>query len=381
MLARKARVGGEAAASGVVTPARALRLAFARAVERVAGAQVAVVAVSEAALVLDEVVARLGTDDLVLALAGAEGVSGLAALDPELRSALVECQTTGAVSPEPAPERPVSVADAALTRPVVDAFLEELLAAAAPTALAGWGEGVATAGRLDGARGAGLSLAEAGYRLVALTVDLGAGTREGRLLVALPAREAPAPTASDWSGQFARAVQAAPAELRAVLHRFELPLERAEALAPGQVLPLEGVTVASVRLEGAERALVGHARLGQSAGLKAIRLGPPPRPELTERSPALPPAGADDRTQPEAGAEAWPQVGEGPGEDPWPAPGAAEQWQEPGPAPAQTEAEAEQWAQEAASWPTDGPEAQPHWDEDPGARAYAPTGEEGEGMP
>ncbi|TNY32809.1 FliM/FliN family flagellar motor switch protein [Pelagovum pacificum] len=287
MLARLARVGA-APPEGVVTPARALRLAFARAAEAVAGVKLAVTSVTEDTTVLDGLVAMLGQGDLLLPLHGASGVEGVAAIDPELRSAIVESQTTGFLSTAPAPERPVSIADAALARPVIDAFMVEAVISAAPTSLAGWTTGLRAGARLDGPRGAGLTLDEAGYRVVRLTVDLGVADRQGQVLFALPAergRVAAKEASGDWGTRLEGAVRAAPAVLTAVLHRFDMTVSRAGSLEVGEVLPLDGVSVTSVRLEGPGQVVAAFGRLGQSGGLKAVRIEPPPPPTLSDGSP------------------------------------------------------------------------------------------------
>ena len=270
VLAQMARAGGAASETGVVTPARVLRLSLARAVEGAAGLKVTVLSVAHEPGVLEDVVASVGADDLVLGLNGSGGLIGVAVLDRELRSAFVEAQTMGRLSTMPAPDRPVSVADAALATPVVDAFLVELAMAAAPTVLDRWTADVAAGGRIDGPRGVGLKLAENTYRIATLTVDLGVAEREGRLVVALPLSRAPKQIAaqkSDWAATMEKAVLASSATLTAVLHRLELPLERAEVLKVGDVLPLGAASLGALRLEAEGGHQAGHARLGQMQGI------------------------------------------------------------------------------------------------------------------
>ena len=305
VLAQMARAGGAASKSGVVTPARALRLSLTRAVEGAAGLKVTVLSVSEAPGVLDDVVAAVGTEDLVLGLNGAGGLLGVAVLDRELRSAFVEAQTMGRLSTMPAPDRPVSVADAALATPVVDAFLVELSMAAGPTALDGWTTEVSAGARVDGARGTGLKLAENTYRIATMTVDLGIADREGRLTVALPMSRAPLaekPNKAEWSVEMEKAVLASSASLRAVLHRLDLPLDRAESLNVGDVLPLGGASLGALRLEAEGGLLAGHARLGQVHGMKAVRVGPPAPPEMIE-TPSLPTAARMVASDPPSGVD------------------------------------------------------------------------------
>ncbi|KAA9005623.1 FliM/FliN family flagellar motor switch protein [Histidinibacterium aquaticum] len=318
VLARMARAGEGGGPVGAVTPARALRLAVARAVESVAGVEVSVGAVSEEVLDLDSLVADRTGAELILCLDGPAGLDGIAAIDGELRAALVEAQTMGRLSASPAPERPVSVADAALARPVIDAILGELLVAAAPTALAGWTEGLRAGARMESPRAVGLRLAEGSYRTVRLTVDLGVAEREGHLTLALPP-ERGEPNEEDeggWSDRMEEAVLGAPAALTAVLHRMPISYERLAALRQGALLPLEGVTVSSVRLEGPGGRLAARGRLGRVSGLKAVRVETPPPPELEDAEPGLSLPGAMETGDVEA---AWEPPGDPPGEEELPA--------------------------------------------------------------
>jgi flagellar motor switch protein FliM len=143
-------------------------------------------------------------------------------------------------------------------------------------------------------------LADGRYRVVRLTLDLGAGGRQGLFLLMIrlprpkpaePVPDAPVPTV-------AAQAMGAQAALQAVLHRFRLPWEEAEAFEIGQVIPLPGVTVASVRIEGGGQDL-GPARQGQVAGMRAIRLETPADPNLEDmpslRDPSgFPPLLSDD---------------------------------------------------------------------------------------
>lgn len=276
-----------------LTPARALRLAFARAAERGAGLAVAVLGVADEVGPLDDLLARLEPGMVLLAV-DRGGPAGLLALDAEARAAVVEAQTLGRPSAQPSEPREATAVDVALTLPLAQAFLDEAAAATAGTALDGW-VGPAQAGtRLPSGREAALTLPDGDYRAVRLTLDLGAGGRQGLCLLLLPvslrAPAVPEIPGEDWREGLGQQVMAAPAEVVAVLHRLRLPLAEAGALDVGLVLPLPGVTVASVRLEGPGGADLGPARLGQVAGMRAIRIETPAPPMLGEIAPPSPAA-------------------------------------------------------------------------------------------
>lgn len=271
------------------TPARGLRLAFARAAERSVGLSAGVLGVAEEVGPLDDLLSRLEDGLLLLSLAGDGLPLGLVGIDAEGVAAAVEAQTMGRPSVQAPEPRPATAADLAMTEPLLAAFLAEAREAVAGTALDGWLGAVRPGPRLTGAREAGMALGDGAYRVVRLTIDLRAGPRQALivLLHRLPPPPEPAQRpGAGWADGLSARVLAAPASVEAVLGRLRLPLDAAEGFAVGQVVPLPGLSVASVRLEalgpgGAPRDL-GPARLGQSGGMRAVRLGAGALSELRE---------------------------------------------------------------------------------------------------
>ena len=100
-------------------------------------------------------------------------------------------------------------------------------------------------------------------------------------MIRLPQPKPEAPDLAAPVPTVAAQAMGAQAALEAVLHRLRLPWEEAEAFEVGQVIPLPGVTVASVRIEGGGQD-IGSARLGQVAGMRAIRIEAPPGPDLED---------------------------------------------------------------------------------------------------
>jgi len=280
LLRRIARPGGSRPA---LTPARALRLAMTRAAEHSIGLPLAVLGVAEEEGTLDDLLSRFEAGLLYLALAEGDEPVGVVAVDPEARAAAIEMQALGRVSPILPEPRPVTAADAALARPLLSAILREIEQALADTALAGWLRAPRLTQRLPSTREATMLLSDGRYRVVRLTLDLGAGGRQGLflLMVRLPRPKPIEPEPDRPVITVAAQAMGAQADLEAVLHRLRLPWEAAEAFQVGQVIPLPGVTVASVRIEGGGQD-IGAARLGQVAGMRAIRIEAPPDSDLEE---------------------------------------------------------------------------------------------------
>ena len=274
-----ARSGKGGAAAVPLSATRAVRLALARAAERSVGLTCTVSSVGEELCDLDALTGALEDGWLIHGLERDGTLAGCLTVDPSLLAAIGEVQTTGRVQPaEPAPRVPTAC-DAALIAPLLSDLLREMSQTTARTTLDGWADGLTLARRIATPREAGLDLPERDYRLIRVAVELAEGARTGALSLALPvapgAVEAPRPAriaTEAWEAEFGRAVRAAPARLDAVLHRFEMTLERAGSLEVGQVIALPGCTVDRVRLVAPDGRTVLNGRLGHVAGQLAVRL-------------------------------------------------------------------------------------------------------------
>ncbi len=214
--------------------------------------------------------AELGHDDgaLLLFLTDAYGgPGGLAVADAPLVSALVEVQTTGRVtSARRDPRRPTAV-DAALVRHALDGWLSGLADArgeiTAPSVF----------GQAPDVRTALLKLEEGRWTETQVDLDLGGGKRAGRLTLFLPLRQ---DARSDAPPAGLRDV-VLPVEtvMEAVLCRVRLPLHAVLTFAPGQLVPLPGVSVRRIALEAPIGRAVAQVHLGQSRGFRAVRILPP----------------------------------------------------------------------------------------------------------
>ena len=293
VLQRMTRRDAPATAGAVpLTAARATRLSMARAAEQTVGLVLTVASVSEDVLPLDAMTAALSDDLLLVGLQRGKALVGLFACDAAFVSAVTEMRTTGRVAPRvPAPRR-ATAADLALMLPFVTGLLGELSGAATGTTLEGWLTGIGAASRFDSLRSVGLTLPEAAYRLMRMSVDLGVAERTGEVVLVVPKTAAPAavapPPVADWSTQFQAAVLGAPAVLTAVLHRWNMSLHAAGNLAVGQVVPLPGCSVGAVRLEAADGTLAARGRLGQMSGQIAVRVATPEGAVMDDLSPGAP---------------------------------------------------------------------------------------------
>lgn len=331
--------------------ARAIPRALVRAVSAAAGLTAVVGPVTETRLSLDEMLDRLAEDGFVALLSPASGRSGsgLAILEQPLFSGLIEAMTLGRLSPRVPDTRRPTATDTALLGAVVDQTLAELAPVLGLTADQSGAPGDMGGGsppppdRQSAPTGArwhmtrcvsdlrllGAVMDEGGYRMLAAPVRLtGDGaSRDGTLTFVLPSLRRPdeaggqgagrAPvvgaanadpaaggpgatgqSADPFQSALEQAIMGAPVVLGSVLGRMPMTLEQAMDLRVGQRLELPLSQLEEVEVTGLDGTCQARARLGQSRGLRALRIIAlnEPRPGVVMGQP-MPlirsPAGAD----------------------------------------------------------------------------------------
>ncbi len=275
-----------------LTATKAVKLAVTRAAQTSVALTLSVGNVREEILELDGLLAALPDDRLIVGVGQGNVTRGVVVCDAAMCAAAVEVQTTGKISANAGEPRPITRADATLIEPFLQGLLSELAATTKQTALDGWTDDAALLTRLESARATGFVLADEVYRLIRVSVEMLGGERQAEVMLALPPqasvpipRKQVEPPRGNWAEDFPKAVLEAPACLNAVLHRFDLPLHVATRLQVGQLLPLHGCTVDTVRLMAPGGMRVAKARLGQVAGQVAVRVEDGPKLDLS----ALPP--------------------------------------------------------------------------------------------
>ena len=276
---RKARAARDGSDARAMSPAKALRLAVARAADTLLDLALTVATVEQRRVSLAQVAETVADEGLILLLDGAGGARGALALDAQMMAALIEVQTTGKVRSGAAPARRATRTDAAMVAPLVDAVLDgvdsEMLAEVEGYVPRGFRFG----DRVEDRRALGLVLDAPDFDVFRVTADLGPGVRTGRLDLLVPARRplaAKTGTRTDANAP-ARALMSdvalgAPVVLDAVMARITLPLREACALSRGQVLALTPESLGAIQVTGAGAHLVAEARLGQLNGWRALRL-------------------------------------------------------------------------------------------------------------
>ncbi len=245
---------------------------------------------------------------LVTTIEAEGGVIGAAVLSAQLVAMLIEVQTLGVAHGAPVTERAATPTDLMLAAPFLNAMLAALTTGL-PQDCSGWAG--ATAGRLipDPTRLAAL-LDDRPRGLWTSELVLSRSERAASITLLLPEpvgqaqptlAEAPSQAGDNWTGAMAEAVLGADQTVIAVLHRENLSLDMLEGFEVGQIITLTGAGLDDLRLETSERELIATGRLGQSSGVKAIRIGPRPAREMGSVSLGRGAAGQPDRKPPVSG--------------------------------------------------------------------------------
>jgi flagellar motor switch protein FliM len=269
-------------AEGAPGADRGWRLALARAARDAMGLELEVQKLRVERASLAEIVDLAPDRALVALLDGPEAGLGVLMLSPEVTSGLVEMQTLGQLSRQPAPPRRPSRIDAAMVAGVIDRALAGLDEALVDEGDRVWAAGFRYASFLEEVRPLALLLDDDSYRILAAEVALGAGQRMGQVMLVLPAEgrgDRPLSHAADRGAEvpsfpaaLAEQVLQVDCRLDAVIGRLTLPLRQVMALEPGQTLDLGLAALDAVSVEALGGRRLAKARLGQHRGMRAVKL-------------------------------------------------------------------------------------------------------------
>ena len=280
--------------------------ALARAARDAAGMALKVTSCKVGISSLGELLETLPDLSLIAMINGPGGGLGVMVLSPPVLSGAVEWQTLGRVTPNaPVPRKPTRT-DAVLVQPMIDRALYGLGAAVDGTDDMIWAAGFRYGSCLEDARALALILDDAPLRVIKAEVALADGKKSGPVLLALPAEgRGPAPPpAADLSEQAAtmvfqaalsEQVNSAKATIDAVIARVSLPLSQVMTLAAGELLRLPGASTDRIDLEAPGCARTAGGKLGQSRGMRAVRVQEDAQPvPRTEADLGADPAALED---------------------------------------------------------------------------------------
>ena len=314
ILRRKIDRARQPLAEGAPGADRGWRLALARATRDAMGLDIDIARLTVTRASLAEILDLAPERALVALLDGPRGGLGVLMLAPAVTAALIEMQTLGRLSAQPAPLRKPTRIDAAMVAGVVDRALLGLDDALMDEADRFWAAGFRYGSYLDEVRPLGLMLEEDVYRVLSAEVALGTGdspaSRTGSVILILPAigrgdrpTLTPDPlqdTAPQFTAALAAQVVQADCRLDGVIGRLTMPIRQILALQTGEVLMLPHAALDAVTVESMDGRRIARARLGQNRGMRALKIltaDSPARtaPRLADIAPVAEPLGPELR--------------------------------------------------------------------------------------
>lgn len=243
-LRRLTRGGRPAPEYGEVSPAKALRLALAKAGQSVLRQVVDGSGVEDLTVSLSKLDAALPEGGLYVLLHGPSEARGLLCLDRTVVGAITEGLTTGRISEAAPPDRAPTQTDCLLCQRFLVTLLTVFAARLVGHPAAEWASGFVPEDPVDDLRRLPVLLDDELYRVMSITTDFAGGRRSGQITLVLPAagrlsNKPPEPpntrdSAGDaaWTEAMAQALMPAEVTLEAVLYRITLPLSVISGFAP-----------------------------------------------------------------------------------------------------------------------------------------------------
>ncbi|MCT4558630.1 MAG: FliM/FliN family flagellar motor C-terminal domain-containing protein [Pelagimonas sp.] len=282
VLGRKAQAAQRAFEARGMSPTKAVRRALSRTADVLWDLALVTQECTLDVVDQDGLVDALGEKDLIILLDGPDGAMGIACIGREVLTGVVEVQTIQQVTQLPVDEdRVLTPTDAAMMAPLLDGAIEQLTANLHDHPLEYQVSGYRFGAMLEDARTTSLLLDAASYRAFRAQADLALGRRKGWITLFFPDRKPARGGETDQSGSgpgpHEDLLGRVPARLDAVLTRVVMPLNEAEGLRVGDVLPLSPDALDNVEVFAGKTQLVARGRLGQSSGMRAVRLSWPAR--------------------------------------------------------------------------------------------------------
>lgn len=206
---------------------------------------------------------------------------GIMALSQSFLDGLIEVQTTGRVDTVVGPVRRVTKIDTVLSRDFLDLLLGALSVELMPVTPAIWPARLHVGATMEDRNRVSLAMDEGDYHIWRVGVSLGGNVKQGELVFALPALHMPAQEASqgvgetvqgNWREAWHRVLGQVEIDLDAILYRRMIPLAQLEGLQAGDVLPVLPSGLDAIRLEDVSGRAALTGRLGQRAGMRAVRV-------------------------------------------------------------------------------------------------------------
>ncbi|SLN13673.1 Surface presentation of antigens (SPOA) [Roseovarius litorisediminis] len=270
---RKARFARDGFDARAMSPAKAFRLALAKASDGLFGLAVTVTTIEQVQLKHADIQKEMGENCLLILLDGNGGRRGVLQFDLHLLSALIEVQTMGKVSTREPNPRSVTRTDAAIVAPLVNALMpgfDKQMASACDDFVQ---TGFVFGDMAEDARAVSLALTAPSFDLFRISVDIEDGSKSGCLSILIPsvpkttADSGKIKTSGSDANSLGQNAMNAPVTLDAAMARISVPLNEICTFKTGQKIPLPADSLRETLLLGSKGHVVSEVNLGQLNGM------------------------------------------------------------------------------------------------------------------
>lgn len=280
-LKRKANVGRILALERGMTSAKAFRLCFSKSAEEQLNIAAVVLDIAEHKVSLPEIQKMVGDEMLLLQLDGPNNSRGVAAIDRQLLTGLIEAQTIGYVTNKKATDRQPTKTDGVMCETFLDFAFYEFTQMMHDVADVDWGSDYQTGAYIESARLLGLIFKDVPYILNKIDIDLSEGAKQGTIFLVFPEKTntpimegetLPTDSQTRWTATLQQTVGFSRVHLNAVLHRTHLSLEKITKLQVNDLIDVPKSAISELHLEGVKGQCITLAKLGQQDGCRAARI-------------------------------------------------------------------------------------------------------------
>lgn len=302
VLHRKARAGVEEHRTKAMSLAKALRLTLARVADETLDMAMAALGVRSVICGAEDLEDKLAGDGLLLLLDGPARCRGGAIIDAELVSALIQQQTMGRVLPATSADpRRLTATDAAICAPFLDQILEKSALLPETETERAVLHGYRFGSHVPDLRLLLLPLQMAQYQVITLSIDISGGVRQGQIILCLPdvpgePDHSPHPDGEAEQDLIKNRRTLEPVvmdlhvDLNISLTRLSMSLRELGKLKVDDLIDIGNPDFDDIRLMSMDGRAVGHGRLGQLNGQRAVEISKSPKTSVLQKR------GADEMT-------------------------------------------------------------------------------------
>ena len=280
---RLTRGGRPPKAFGDISPAKAMRLAIAKAGQDVLTQPIMGSGLEELQSPVQKLTEILPENPLCMMMRGPEEGTGLAILDRSAVFAVTEALTKGIISDVAPPDRPLTTTDGFLCQEFLQVILTVFSKRLEAQPSASWAASYEIDEMIRDLRRLPLLMQDVAYRVMTMDCDFGAGAKIGQVVLVYPwdgpfvslDAEPPAQdleATEDFQKRMMKSVGRIEIELAAVLNTYQMTYEALANLKAGDKLRISRRQIHSVEMQDDDGRVFAKGEFGKFMGEQAVRI-------------------------------------------------------------------------------------------------------------